>query len=115
VNNSLMSSPGVIGLYLVVGLLILISNWKVFEKAGRPGWAAIIPIYNAVVLLQIVGKPTWWVLLLFVPVANIIVSVIVCLQLAKKFGYDIGFGIGLILLSVVFLPMLAFGSAQYRP
>lgn len=100
--------------WLVLALLIVASLWKVFEKAGEPGWAALIPIYNFIVLLKIAGKPTWWFLLMLIPVVNFIVAIIVILSLAKNFGKSAGFGIGLLLLAPVFYPMLAWGDAQYN-
>ncbi len=106
---------GIFGLvYLAVIVLLIASMWVIFTKAGQPGWAAIVPIYNGVVLLQIVGRPVWWVVLLLIPFVNFIVGILVTLDLAKSFGKSAGFGIGLLLLSFVFAPMLAFGDATYR-
>ena len=100
--------------------LVIAGLWKIFVKAGKPGWAAIVPIYNIYTLIEIVGRPTWWLALLllaFVPVigslAVLAVMFILYWDLAKSFGKDIGFAIGLTLLSPVFIPMLGFGSAQY--
>ncbi len=98
----------------VVGLFMIICQWKIFEKAGKPGWAAIIPIYNVIVLLQVAGKPEWWIILLIVPVANIIVAIITIIALAEKFDQGAGFGIGMILLPIIFYPILAFGDAKYQ-
>lgn len=100
---------------LLFGLVIFLiaSMWKVFEKAGQPGWACIIPIYNIIVLLKIVGKPTWWVLLFFIPVVNYVFIIWTYNMLSKSFGKDEGFTVGLILLGVVFLPILGFGDARY--
>ncbi len=88
--------------------------WKVFEKAGQPGWAAIVPFYNVYVMLQIAGKPTWWLILFFIPIANLIVAILVNISIAEKFGKSSGFGIGLALLGFIFYPMLGFGDAQYN-
>jgi hypothetical protein len=88
--------------------------WKIFTKAGQPGWAAIIPIYNWYILCKIVGRPGWWVILFFIPFINFIIGIIVCIDLAKSFGKGVGFAIGLILLGVIFFPILGFGSAQYQ-
>jgi len=88
--------------------------WKIFTKAGQPGWAAIIPIYNIVVLLQVVKKPVWWILLMLIPLVNFIILILVFVELAKVFGKGAGFGVGLILLGFIFMPMLAFGDAQYQ-
>lgn len=98
---------------LAVIVLVVASLWKIFTKAGKPGWAAIVPIYNAVVMLQICGKPIWWIVLLFIPLVNLLISILVCVALAEAFGKGVGFAIGLLLLGIVFFPILAFGSAQY--
>ncbi len=101
-------------IWLTVIVISIASLWKIFTKAGKPGWAAIIPIYNFIVLLEIIGRPIWWIILLFIPCVNIVVSVIVFIDLAKSFGKDALFGIGLWLLGIIFLPILAFGSAEYQ-
>ncbi len=98
---------------LAIGVLIIASVWKVFTKAGQPGWAAIVPIYNGIVMLQIVGRPLWWILLMMIPFVNIVIGIMVAIDLAKSFGQSAGFGIGLIFLGFIFFPMLGFGSARY--
>lgn len=95
---------------LIFGVYIM---WRIFSKAGKPGWAAIIPIYNIIVLLEIVGKPWWWLLLLFIPFVNIVILILVMIQLAKVFGKSGGFAVGLILLSIVFMAILAFDNSTY--
>lgn len=99
---------------LVIISLILAALWRVFEKTGRPGWAAIVPIYNAFILLEIVGKPLWWIVLFFIPVINLVAFLLVCIDLAKRFGKSLAFGFGLTFLSFVFFPILGFGEAQYQ-
>lgn len=106
-------SAGVIVVYVVFILLMIVSMWKIFTKAGKPGWASIIPIYNIIVLLEIVGKPLWWFLLFFVPCVNIIFFVWTYNLLSKSFGKSEGFTVGLILLGFIFFPILAFGDAVY--
>jgi hypothetical protein len=100
--------------YLAILGLMIASMWKVFTKAGEPGWAAIIPIYNFVVLLKICGRPWWWLLLLFIPIVSLVILIMVYHDLSKAFGHGVGFTIGLILLGIVFLPILAFGDSQYQ-
>jgi hypothetical protein len=100
--------------WLAFMVLMIASVWMIFSKAGEPGWAAIIPIYNLIVLLNVVGKPLWWFLLLCIPFVNLVVGIILSLELAKKFGKDTGFGIGLIFLPFIFYPILGFGSARYQ-
>ncbi len=101
-------------IYIAILVLIFASFWKVFQKAGHPGWAAIIPIYNLYILTQIAGRPWWWLLLMFIPFVNFIIAIIISIDVAKAFGKDTGFGIGLALLGIVFYPILGFGSAQYQ-
>jgi hypothetical protein len=101
--------------YLVVILLIIISMWKIFVKAGKPGWAAIVPIYNLIVILEIAGKPIWWFILLLIPFVNIIVLIMVLISFARNFGKGVGFAIGMLILPFIFYPMLAFGDAKYQP
>lgn len=107
-------ATGIIIIYLIIGLLMLISMWKIYTKAGKPGWAAIIPIYNLIVLLEIVDKPLWWIILMLIPFVNIVISIIVTVELAKKFGQSVGFAIGMIIIPIIFYPILAFGGAKYK-
>ena len=107
-----MESMGAL-VYLGLIVLTFVSLWKIFEKAGKPGWAAIVPIYNVIVLLEIVNKPVWWIVLMLVPLVNIVVAVLVYIELAKCFGKSAGFGIGMVFLGFIFLPMLAFSDAEY--
>jgi hypothetical protein len=104
---------GVMLVYFAIILLIIISMWKIFTKAGKPGWAAIIPIYNCIVLLEIVNKPVWWIILLLIPFVNLIFMIIVMHQLSVSFGQGVGMTLLLIFLPFIGYPMLAFGSAQY--
>ena len=114
--GGILAGVGMIGMliYLAFVIMILASVWKIFAKAGKPGWAAIIPIYNWVILLEIVGRPVWWIVLLLIPCVNIVIMCILAVELAKSFGKDVAFAIGLILLGVVFIPILGFGSAKYQ-
>jgi hypothetical protein len=99
---------------LLIALVVIVAMWKVFTKAGQPGWASIIPIYNLYIWCKIVGRPWWWILLMLIPFVNFIVAIILCIDLAKSFGKGVGFGIGLALLGIIFFPILGFGSAQYQ-
>ena len=98
---------------LAILVAVLAGAWQMFAKAGKPGWAAIIPIYNAIVLLEICGRPIWWILLLLIPCVNIVIAIIVWIDVAKSFGKSEIFGIGLAFLGFIFIPILGFGSAQY--
>ncbi len=99
---------------LVIGLVVIIAMWKVFTKAGQPGWAAIIPIFNLYVLCKVAGRPGWWLILMLIPFVNLIIYIIVCIDVAKNFGKGAGFGIGLTFLGFIFFPILGFGSATYQ-
>lgn len=107
-------SPAAMIVGLLIALLLIVAMWKVFTKAGQPGWASIIPIYNIYVWCKIVGRPAWWIILLFIPFVNFIIGIILCIDMAKSFGKGAGFGIGLALLGIIFWPILGFGSAQYE-
>ena len=100
-------------IWFAVFALVIASLWKLYTKAGQPGWAALVPIYQLIVLLNIVGRPIWWIALLCIPFANFIVGIIVLIDLARSFGKDISFAVGMILLPIVFIPLLAFGDARY--
>jgi len=100
--------------YLAFIIFMIASVWKVFSKAGQPGWGCIIPIYNAILFLKIAGKPLWWFILFFIPLVNIIVGIIALVAVAEKFGKGAGFAVGMLLLPFIFYPILGFGSAQYE-
>lgn len=95
---------------LVVLVPTIIGLWKTFTKAHQPGWAAIVPIYNTVVLLKIVGRPVWWILLLFVPLLNLLVTLVVFVDLAKAFGKDVMFGVLTWLFTPIMLLIIAFNK-----
>lgn len=101
-------------LYLGFIVFVIASIWKVFVKAGQPGWACIIPFYNLYILLKIAGKPGWWLLLFLIPLVNIVISILVLIDVAKAFGKGAGFGLGLTFLGFIFYPILGFGDAQYQ-
>jgi hypothetical protein len=98
---------------LAIVAFYIYTGWKLFEKAGQPGWAAIIPIYNAIVLLKMVGKPTWWVILFLIPGVNYVFIIWTYNMLSKSFGKEEGYTVGLVFLGFIFLPMLALGDAKY--
>ena len=113
VDSSAFVVPGIIGGLL--GLLTIVAMWKVFTKAGKPGWAAIIPIYNAYVLLKIAGRPGWWLILFIIPLVNIVVAFIVFVDVAKSFGKGAAFGIFLLgFFSIIGYAILGFGNASYQ-
>lgn len=112
-----MSSIGLsVFLIIYLGILFLIfaSFWKVCEKAGRPGWNGIVPIYNYFVFAEIGKNPAWWGAMLFVPIANIVFAIKIFHGVSVAFGKSEGFTVGMILLPYVFFPILAFGEAKYQ-
>lgn len=97
--------------YLAICVLLIVSGWKVFEKAGKPGWASIIPIYSLIVMLEIVGKPWWYIFMFLIPIYGwFILPIMLTHDLSKSFGKDVGFTIGLLLLGIIFYPILAFSK-----
>lgn len=99
---------------LAILIIFMVALWKIFIKAQQPGWAAIIPIYNWYIVLKIARKPGWWLILFLIPIANIVVSVIVAIELAKAFGKSTAFGvIALWLFSIIGYLILAFDSSEY--
>jgi hypothetical protein len=104
---------GILIFYLVILVVMIAAFWKIFTKAGKPGWAAIIPIYNLIVFLEIVGKPVWWIILLLIPIVNIVIAIILVHRLSLSFGQGVGMTILLLFLGIVGYPILGFGSAKY--
>lgn len=97
-----------------LSIIIIASFWKIFTKANKPGWAILIPIYNMIILLEIIDKPWWWIVLLLIPGVNLIFGIWVTHLLSKKFGHDVGFTIGLLLLPFIFYVVLGFGDSTYK-
>jgi hypothetical protein len=103
-----------ISVLLLFLLLMVAAGWKVFEKAGEPGWAILVPIYNGIVMCKIAKKPWWWLLLICIPYVGVVWSIWLINRTAKAFGKDEGFTVGLILLGFIFWPILGFGDAEYN-
>ena len=97
----------------IIWVISIIGMWKAFEKAGKPGWAAIIPIYNLIIMIEIVGKPMIWILWCLLPCVNWVFGIWLTNLISKSYGKDEGFTVGLLLLPFVFWPILGFGSAKY--
>ena len=111
---------GVMGIAVLVVIFAIViamiaAMWTVFTKAGEPGWACLVPLYNLVVMCRIGGKPWWWMLLMFIPIVSLVIMIILCIAIAKNFGKGAGFGIGLAFLGFIFFPILAWGDATYSP
>jgi len=110
------TGSGGIELFAVLTLTVVIfaGLWKVFQKAGEPGWAAIIPIYNLYVLVKVSGNTWWWFLMFFIPILNFFATLKVSINVAGKFNRGLLFGLGLMFLSFIFYPLLGFGDYQYQ-
>jgi Family of unknown function (DUF5684) len=119
------TNGGVVAILVIVYIAVIVfeiaSLWKVFVKAGQPGWAAIIPIYNLYILLRVIGRPWWWLLLLIVGVIVpfvgwillVVAGIVIAIDLSKSFAKSSGFAVGLFFLNFIFIPILGFGDAQY--
>lgn len=99
--------------YIAIIVLMIVALWMVFTKAGKPGWAAIIPFYNIWVAWEVAGKPGWWMVFCIIPFVNIIFYIILALQLAPRFGKGTGFAVGIIFLPFIFLPIMGFDKSKY--
>ncbi len=112
------SSDGSMGtiamlVWLAICATVIAGVWRVFTKAGEPGWGVLIPIYNFYLLCRIAQRPGWWLILMFIPVVNLAVGIVLSIDIARHFGKGAGFGVGLAFLGIVFYPILGFGSAEY--
>lgn len=109
-----MAGLVVLAIWFAIFVLIIAGMWKTFVKANKPGWAAIVPIYNVIIIIELAKKPVWWIILYLIPIVNLVVAIIILNSLAKSFGKGVGFTLGLVFLPFIFWPMLGFGSAQYQ-
>jgi len=96
-------------------VLAIVGLWMTLRKADKPGWGAIIPIYNTYLIIKMAGRPGWWLILFFIPIVNIIILLIVALDVAKNFGHGSGFGVLLWIFPMIMYLVLGFGSSQYKP
>lgn len=106
------------GTFWVAGMIVLVislvAQWKINQKAGEPGWAAIVPVYNTYVSYKITWGNGWAFLFMLIPLVNVVIAIITMVKLAQVFGQGGGFAVGLVFLPVIFLPILAFGNAKYQ-
>ncbi len=111
-----MENIGLFGglVYMAIFILMIVASWKIYEKAGKPGWACIVPIYSAIVLLEIIGKPWWWLLLMLIPGVGLIWGIWAINLLSKSYGKGVGFTLGLLFLAPIFYPILGLGNAKYE-
>ena len=103
----------ILAVELIVAVMSIMVMWTIYDRAGEPGWASIVPIYNVIILLKIAGRPAWWFLLMMIPVVNFIILFMICMDLAVAFDRGIPFAAGLFFLPFIFYPLLAFGEPDY--
>lgn len=99
---------------MAICVVMIIAMWKIFKKAGKNGWEAIVPVYNIIVMLEISNIPVWQIVFYFIPFANIYIMFKQYIELAKKFGKSSGFGVLTAFFPFICLPILGFGSASYE-
>ncbi len=104
---------GVVMVLLAIGVFMVVCHWKIYTKAGQPGWACLIPIYNFIILLRIVNKPWWWFFLVCIPIVNIVILIMIIHRLSLSFGKGAGFTLGLLFFNVIFFAILAFDNSTY--
>lgn len=98
---------------ITILILEIVALWFTLEKAGEPGWAAIIPIYNYLMVIKIAGKPWWFILLFLIPIVNVVIYIVILHGLSKNFGKDGWFTAGLFFFRFIFLAILGFGKSVY--
>ena len=98
---------------VVIAVILIISMWKIYSKAGQPGWTSLIPIVNLYFLMKVAGRPGWMFILFFIPFVNFVMVILVNLDVAKAFGKSVLFALGMLFLGVIFWPVLAFGKSEY--
>ncbi len=106
-------SPVYTIVWLIFTVILVVANWKIFVKAGKPGWAILIPIYNVIVMLQIVKKPWWWLLLMFIPVVNVVIAILIIYNFVTVFGKPGWHVLPALFLSIIYYPYIAFSDARY--
>jgi len=104
----------ILAVLILLFLSALIGLWKVFTKAGQPGWVILIPLLNVFVFTRIIGRPAWWLILFFIPGVNLAFNLVVSVDLATRFGRGILFGLGIGLFPFIFLPVLGFNDSEYE-
>ncbi|MBF9018015.1 MULTISPECIES: DUF5684 domain-containing protein [unclassified Oceanispirochaeta] len=100
--------------WFIVTIILVVANWKIFTKAGKPGWAILVPIYNIIVMVQIIQRPMWWVIMLFIPLVNVVFAIMIIYNLCLKFGQPGWHVVPALLLSFIYYPYLAFSNASYQ-
>ena len=108
------ANPLLIILWIVMTVVLIVANWKIFTKAGKPGWAILIPIYNIIVMMQIIKKPLWWVIMLFIPLVNVVFCILIAYNMVLKFGQPGWHVVLALFIGIIYYPYLAFSKAEYQ-
>ena len=108
------SNPLLIILWIVMTVVLIVANWKIFTKAGKPGWAILIPIYNIIVMVQIIKKPLWWVIMIFIPFVNVVFCILILYNMVLKFGQPGWHVVLALFIGIIYYPYLAFSKAEYQ-
>jgi Family of unknown function (DUF5684) len=103
----------ILAVELIAAVMSVMVMWTIYERAGQPGWASLVPIYNMIVLMNVAGRPAWWFLLMGIPIVNLVIWFMICMDLAVAFDRGIPFAAGLFLVPFVFFPLMAFGEPDY--
>ena len=98
---------------IIFAIVNIVAFWRIFEKAGIAGWKSIIPVYNLLNILDIAGKPRYWLLFLLIPGLHLFIPVWIIILLGQRFQQSDLFIMGLFLFGFIFIPILAFGDAVY--
>ncbi len=112
--DSASPNPFLIILWIVMTVVLIVANWKIFTKAGKPGWAILIPIYNIIVMMQIIKKPLWWVIMLFIPIVNVVFGILIVYNMVLKFSQPGWHVILALFVGIIYYPYLAFSKAEYQ-
>ncbi|MDA3938389.1 MAG: DUF5684 domain-containing protein [Spirochaetia bacterium] len=107
-------NPLLVIFWILVTVVLIVANWKIFTKAGKPGWAILVPVYNIIVMVQIIKKPLWWVILLFIPIVNAVFAILIVYNLVIRFGKPGWHVLLALFLGVIYYPYLAFSKAVYK-
>ncbi len=109
--NSMMTTYYIF--VLAISVVSIIGLWKAFSKAGKPGWASIVPFYSQYCMFDMAWGNGWMFLLTLIPCVGYIFQIILLFKLAKAFGRGVGFGFGLLFLSPIFFLILGFGDSEF--
>lgn len=114
VSYSTQGNPVATVIALVLVVLVIAAVWRIFAKAGEPGWKALIPFYNLYIEYKLFWGNGWLFLLTCIPIVNVVVGIMLCHKMSKAFGHGVGFTLGLIFLPYIFMVILGFNGDEYQ-